>query len=106
MNYGPLFVEGMLVHTFTLQTIPDVFQKHRSSGEIFSADYKGYTLVAKKTLFHSREYNIIIGLKHENIIPSLALMVGEVSHRKRFFCYHMLSRMSGGHKMFILHFMC
>ena len=99
----------MCVFLYSLQTIPDVFEKHRSyslpvedhqirrggNGEIFSADYKGYTLVAKKTLFRSREYNIIIRLKHENIIPLLALMVGEVSHRRRFFCYHMLPRMSG-----------
>lgn len=97
------------LYFYNVQTIPDVFEKHRSyhlpvedhqirrggNGQIFAADYKGYTLVAKKTLFRSREYNIIIRLKHENIIPLLALMVGEVSHRRRFFCYHMLPRMSG-----------
>ena len=89
--------------------MPDIFQKHKSyalpaedhqirrggNGQIFAANYAGYTLVAKKTHFRNREYNIIIQLKHTNIIPLLALMVGEVSHRRRFFCYHMLPRMSG-----------
>ena len=92
-----------------LQTIPDVFQKHKTyalpiedhqirrggNGQIFSADYLGYALAAKKTLFRNREYNIVVRMKHPNIVPLLALMVGDVSHRKRFFCYHMLPRMSG-----------
>ena len=93
----------------TSQTMPDVFQKHKTytlpvedhqirrggNGQMFTADYFGYSLVAKKTLFRTREYNIITRLNHSNIVPLLALMVGEVSHRKRFFCYHMLPRMSG-----------
>jgi serine/threonine protein kinase len=96
---------GMIMFT----TMPDVFQKHKTytlpvedhqirrggNGQIFAADYFGYSLVAKKTLFRTREYNIIMRLNHSNIVPLLALMVGEVSHRKRFFCYHMLPRMSG-----------
>ena len=91
------------------QTIPDVFQKHKTypmpeedkqirrggNGQIFATEYFGYSLVAKKTLFRNREYNIILRLNHSNIVPLLALMVGEVSHRRRFFCYHMLPRMSG-----------
>ena len=91
------------------QTIPDVFQKHKTyplpeedkqirrggNGQIFATEYFGYSLVAKKTLFRNREYNIILRLNHANIVPLLALMVGEVSHRRRFYCYHMLPRMSG-----------
>ena len=65
------------------------------NGQIFAEDYLGYALAAKKTLFRNHEYSIILRLKHPNIVPLLALMVGEVSHRKRFYCYHMLPRMSG-----------
>ncbi|CAI8001668.1 Probable serine/threonine-protein kinase PBL28 [Geodia barretti] len=96
---------GMIMHS----TIPDVFQKHKTyplpeedkqirrggNGQIFATEYFGYSLVAKKTLFRNREYNIILRLNHANIVPLLALMVGEVSHRRRFYCYHMLPRMSG-----------
>ena len=52
-------------------------------------------LFSGSTLFRTREYNTIMRLNHSNIVPLLALMVGEVSHRKQFFCYHMLPRMSG-----------
>ena len=94
---------------YSVQTIPDVFQKHKTyslpvedkqirkggNGTIFATEYFGYSLVAKKTLFRTREFNIIQRLKHANIVPLLALMVGEASHRRRFFCYHMLPRLSG-----------
>ena len=97
-----------LCYCILCQTLPDVFQKHKiyslpvednqirkgGNGTIFATDYMGYNLVAKKTLFRNREYNIVQRLKHPNIVPLLALMVGEVSHRRRFFCYHMLPRMS------------
>ena len=97
-------------HNYTAsQIVPGVSQRHKTytlpvedhqitrggNGQIFAADYFGYSLVAKKTLFCTRECNIIMRLNHSNIVPLLALMVGEVSHRKRFFCYHMLPRMSG-----------
>ena len=98
-----------LYYCILCQTLPDVFQKHKiyslpvednqirkgGNGTIFATDYMGYNLVAKakKTLFRNREYNIVQRLKHPNIVPLLALMVGEISHR-RFFCYHMLPKMS------------
>ena len=92
-----------------MQTIPDVFQKLKTysvpeedkpirrggNGQLFETEYFGYSMVAKKTLFRNREYNIILRLNHGNIVPLLAVMVGEVFHKRRFYCYHMLPRMSG-----------
>ena len=89
--------------------MPEVFTKERTyslppedhlirkggNGQIFAFNFSGHDLVAKKTHFRNREYNIITRLKHSNILPLLALMVGEASHRRRFYCYHILPRMSG-----------
>ena len=103
-------VRLLKVHLFLpLQALLEVFQKHKTyptpseehmirrggNGQIFAVDYSGYTLAAKKTHFRSREYNIITQLKHPNIIPLMAVMVGEISHKRKFFCYHILPRMSG-----------
>ena len=65
------------------------------NGEIFATEYFSYVMVAKKTLFRNREFNIILRLNHANIVPLLAVMVGEVFHKRRFYCYHLLPRMSG-----------
>ena len=40
-------------------------------------DYFDYFLVAKKTLFCSCKYNIILRLNHSYIVPLLAVVVGE-----------------------------
>ena len=91
------------------QSLPDVFVKEQiyslpseehlvrrgGNGQIFSVEYSGYNLVAKKTHFRSREFAIMQQVKHANVLPLLALMVGEAAHRRRFYCYHMLPKMSG-----------
>ena len=84
---------GVALEGQDLYTLP-VEDRRGGNGQIyiiFAADYFGYSLVAKKTLFRTREYNIIMRLNHSNIVPLLVLMVGEVSHRKRFFYYIIIS---------------
>ena len=94
----------MIMHS----TIPHVFQKHKTysmpeetnqirrggNGEIFATEYFSYVMVANKMLFRNWEFNIILRLNHANIVPLLAVMVGEVFHKRHFYCYHLLPCMS------------
>ena len=53
--------------------------------------------MAKKTTFRTREYQILVRVQHRNIIPLVAMMIGETHpvHRKRYFCYHFMPHMNG-----------
>ena len=79
--------------------LPDETNQIRrgGNGQIFRGMIGGMSVVYKKTNYRSREFAIIIKLKHKNIIKLLAFMYGEENpaHKRRHFCYHIMPQMSG-----------
>ena len=82
-----------------IHPLPDETNQIRrgGNGQIFRGTIGGMSVVYKKTNYRSREFTIIIKLKHKNIIKLLAFMYGEENpaHRRRHFCYHIMPQMSG-----------
>ena len=79
--------------------LPDETHQIRrgGNGQIFRGTIGGMSVVYKKTDYRSREFAIIVKLKHKNIIKLLAFMYGEENpaHKRRHFCYHIMPQMSG-----------
>ena len=48
-----------------------------------------------QTVYRSNEVNVHSALNHENILPLLAVLMGEEheSHAGRFYCYHFMPKM-------------
>ena len=82
-----------------IHPLPDETNQIRrgGNGQIFRGTIGGMSVVYKKTNYRSREFAIIIKLKHKNIIKLLAFMYGEENpaHKRRHFCYHIMPQMSG-----------
>ena len=82
-----------------MHPLPDETNQIRrgGNGQIFRGTIGRMSVVYKKTNYRSREFTIIIKLKHKNIIKLLAFMYGEENpaHRRRHFCYHIMPQMSG-----------
>ena len=82
-----------------IHPLPDETNQIRrgGNGQIFRGMIGGKSVVYKKTNYRSREFAIIVKLKHKNIIKLLAFMYGEENpaHKRRHFCYHIMPQMSG-----------
>ncbi len=59
--------------------------------------YPGGQYAVKKTTFRTRECQILMRVEHRNIVPLIALILGEPHplHRRRTLCYHVMPLMSG-----------
>lgn len=79
--------------------LPDenVLIQRGGNGKIFSGTMQGLSVAIKKTLFRSKEFSVAKKVKHKNVITLLAFIWGEENpgHQRRFFCYHVMPKMTG-----------
>ena len=52
-------------------------------------------VIATQTVYRSNEVNVYSALKHENILPLIAVLMGEKheKHSGKFYCFHFMARM-------------
>ena len=67
------------------------------NGLIFHGKFKGLPVAIKKTAYRSKEYAIMVKVRHSNILQLLGFIWGEENpvQRRRYFCYHIMPHMSG-----------
>ena len=82
-----------------IQPLPDESQliKRGGNGSIFAGTMSGMTVAIKKTHYRSKEFAILTKIRHRNIMPLLAFILGEEipTSRRRYYCYHIMPRLTG-----------
>ncbi|XP_065897039.1 uncharacterized protein [Dysidea avara] len=65
------------------------------NGFVFTMYHERRQYAVKKTVYRSNEVNVHSSLRHENIIPLVAVLMGErhERHVSKFYCFHFMPKM-------------
>lgn len=88
-----------LLSTDKIYPLPDESSQIQIGGNglIFRGKINGFPVAIKKTAYRSKEYAIMVKVRHSNILQLLGFMWGEENplQRRRYFCYHIMPQMTG-----------
>ncbi|XP_065899562.1 mitogen-activated protein kinase 12-like isoform X2 [Dysidea avara] len=65
------------------------------NGFVFIIYHSGKEYAVKKTVYRANEVNVHSALRHENILPLVAVLMGErhEHHSRKFYCFHFMPKM-------------